>query len=79
MNRTERRITRRWPRRRRKTLKVVTLQLTVRFNGDVTDGESLCSALDTLLETAMSTPGILDEYDNPKVSGFEIAIEEEPS
>ena len=39
-----------------------TLELEVRFEPQVTDAESLASAFDQLLETAMSTPGILDEY-----------------
>ena len=46
------------------------LILEVEYDDNVTDDESLCSAFDTLLETAMSTPGILDEYGNPKVGGF---------
>lgn len=39
-----------------------TLEIEVRFNPQVTDAESLACAFDLLLETAMSTPGILDEY-----------------
>lgn len=48
------------------------LQLEVTFDANVTDAESLCSALDQLLETAMSTPGILDEYGNPEVGAFSV-------
>lgn len=50
--------------------KTARLILEVEYDDRVTDDESLCSAFDTLLETAMSTPGILDEYGNPKVHGF---------
>ena len=39
-----------------------TLELEVQFNPQVTDAESVASAFDQLLETVMSTPGILDEY-----------------
>lgn len=51
-------------------LRVAVLTLSVTYDDKVTDGESLCSAFDTLLDTAMSTPGILDEYGNPNVDPF---------
>jgi hypothetical protein len=57
-------------------MKTATLSLTVRYDDKVTDAEALCSALDTLLETAMSTPGVLEEYGNPSVSEFQVVIEE---
>ena len=57
-------------------MKIATLRLTVRYNDKVTDAEALCSAFDTLLETAMSIPGVLEEYGNPSVSEFLIDIEE---
>jgi hypothetical protein len=44
------------------------LVFEVTFDEDVTDAESLSNAFETLLETAMSTPGILDEYGNPEIS-----------
>ena len=47
-----------------------TLTIDVEYDPDVTDPESLASAMDILLETALSTPGILDEYGNPVVGGF---------
>ena len=40
------------------------------FDPDITDAESLASALDTLMDTAKSTPGILDEYGDPEVKAF---------
>jgi hypothetical protein len=52
--------------------RVCTLSLTVRYDPALTDPEGLCGALDQLLETAMSTPGILEEYGDPSISGFEI-------
>lgn len=53
-------------------LMTARLFLDVTYNDRVTDDESVASALDTLLETAMSTPDILDEYDNPTVDAFYI-------
>ncbi len=50
-----------------------TLTIDVEYNPDITDDESLASALDRLMETALSTPGILDEYGNPQVGRFFIA------
>jgi hypothetical protein len=49
-----------------------TLKLDVEYDPGVTDDESLASSLDTLMATALSTPGILDEYGNPHVGQFSI-------
>jgi len=38
-----------------------TLEIDVRFDSTQTDVESVASALSQLLETAMSTPGILED------------------
>jgi hypothetical protein len=46
------------------------LTLEVQYDPDVTDPEGLAVALDRLLETACSTPGILDEYGNPMLGEF---------
>lgn len=43
------------------------LTLKVTYDPALTDPESLATALDRLLETATSTPGILDEYGNPSI------------
>ena len=43
------------------------LSFPVYYNRDVTDPEALGYAFDRLLDTAMSTPGILDEYGNPTI------------
>lgn len=48
----------------------VKLTLWVTIDEDQTDAESICSAMDTLLETAMSTPGILDDYGPVEVDQF---------
>lgn len=48
----------------------VTMTVEVEFNPEVTDSEALACALDALMETALSTPGILDEYGNPRVGLF---------
>ena len=41
------------------------LMLQVEFDPEKTDAESIAVAADRLLETALSTPGILEEYGNP--------------
>jgi hypothetical protein len=46
------------------------LTLEVEFDAEATDPEGLAVALDRLLETALSTPGILDDYGNPKFGEF---------
>ena len=42
----------------------------VEYDPTITDPESVSNALDTLMDTAKSTPGILDEYGNPRVGAF---------
>jgi hypothetical protein len=49
------------------------LEVSVDFDPGVTDPESLASALDRLLETALSTPGIFEDYGNPHVGEFFVA------
>ena len=46
------------------------LNVTVRFDEGATDAESLATAMDILMETALSTPGILDDYGNPTIGKF---------
>ena len=46
------------------------LYVDVEFDADVTDADSVASALDTLMETALSTPDVLSEQGNPHVGGF---------
>ena len=46
------------------------LTIEVEFDDDKTDAESLASAADSLLQTALSTPGVLDEFGSPQFSDF---------
>lgn len=50
-----------------------TLTIDVNYNPEVTDPEGLASAMDRLLETALSTPGIMDEYGPPEFGEFSVA------
>ena len=52
-----------------------TLTVEIDYDPAMTDGEGLACAMDRLLETALSTPGILEDYGNPKVSEFFVAKE----
>ena len=54
-------------------MKKTRFALEVAFNPSATDSEGFASALDRLLETACSTPGILDEYGNPTLGQFALA------
>lgn len=50
-----------------------TLTIDIEYDPAATDDESLAYALDRLMETALSTPGILDEYGNPQIGQLFIA------
>ena len=50
-----------------------TLTVDVEYDDQVTDPESIASAADLLLETALSTPGIMEEYANPRFGEFFVA------
>jgi hypothetical protein len=47
-----------------------TLTVEVDYDPHLTDPEGLACALDRLLETTLSTPGIMDEYGNPRIGEF---------
>ena len=47
-----------------------TLIVDVTYDDQVTDPESIASAADRLMETALSTPGVMDEYANPRFGEF---------
>ena len=47
--------------------KTAMLKLPVTFDDNITDAEGVATAVDKLLETALSTPGILDDYGNPQI------------
>lgn len=57
--------------------KTVKFLVDVEFDGDTTDAESLAGALSTLMETALSTPGVLDEYGPVDVGSFYPGQDEE--
>ena len=44
------------------------LNVEVEYDERVTDAEALASATDRLLETALSTPGIMEEYGDPHLA-----------
>ena len=50
-----------------------TLTIDFEYDPDITDDESLATGLDRLMETALSTPDILDDYGNPRIGQFFIA------
>jgi hypothetical protein len=54
------------------------LTLAVEYNPDVTDPESLATALDRLLTTACSTPGILEECGSPTIGAVFVVPPSEP-
>lgn len=51
-------------------LETARLFVEVRYDAAVTDAESLAAALDMLMETALSTPELLDDYGNPNIGEF---------
>ena len=64
--------------RSRKSSATCRLYLDVQYAPEITDPDSLAVAFDRLLETALSTPGILDDYGNPRAGEFLSASVEEP-
>lgn len=50
-----------------------TLSLDVDYDPAVTDPEAVASAIEILIKTALSTPGILDDCGNPSVGEFPLA------
>ena len=53
------------------------LHITLQYDPETTDPESLASAMDTLLETALSTPGVLDDYGTVQLSEFYVSKNDE--
>jgi hypothetical protein len=53
----------------------VTMTIDVELDERVTDAESVSRALDVLMETALGTPGVLDEYGDVRVGVF-VPLEE---
>ena len=54
------------------------LYLDVQYDPEITDPDSLAVAFDRLLETALSTPEILDDYGNPSAREFFPMVPDEP-
>jgi hypothetical protein len=50
--------------------KTARLYFAVEYDDSKTDAESVATALDALMETALSTPGVLDEYGPVDVGEF---------
>jgi len=55
------------------------LEVEIEFDETVTDAEAVASALDSLMETALSTPGILDEVGGPMVGNLQVVSRPFPS
>lgn len=55
------------------------LSVLVSYDPEITDPESLASACDSLLETALSTPGILSEYGDPSFDNFQSLLSHQPN
>ena len=51
-------------------METTKLTLEVEYDPRFTDPEGLACTMDRLLETALSTPGIMDNYANPTVGEF---------
>lgn len=52
------------------------LYLTIEFDEDKTDAESIACALDVLMDTSLSTFGALDEYGDPGIGKFFVLYED---
>ena len=50
-----------------------TLTLDITYDPNITDADSVAVALDKLMETALSTPDILDEYGSPEIGAFYVS------
>jgi hypothetical protein len=50
-----------------------TLTVDIEYDPELTDPEGLASAMDRLLETALSTPGVMAEYGDSQVGEFLVA------
>lgn len=53
------------------------LYVEIEFDDEITDAESMATALDQLMKTALSTPGILEEYGDPEIGEFFVLPAEE--
>lgn len=55
--------------------KTATLKIVVEFDDTKTDAEGMAVAVDNLLNTALSTEGILDDYGCPQIGQAFVAEE----
>ena len=57
-----------------------TLTIEVEYDDKdgTVDAEGIAVAADRLLETALSTPGIMEEYGNPQFGEFLVSADTEP-
>lgn len=53
------------------------LFVAIDFDDKITGAETVATALDQLLKTALSTPSVLDDCGNPRVSEFFALPDEE--
>jgi hypothetical protein len=60
-------------------VKKTILTIEVQYDPTFTDPEGLASAMDRLLETVLSTPGIMEEYGNPVMGEFLAPPEKPPA
>lgn len=51
-------------------MKTTTLTIDVVYDDSKTDPEAIASAADALLEMALSSPGLMDEYGDPDFRPF---------
>jgi hypothetical protein len=49
------------------------LEVEVQYDPSLTDPEGLASAFDRLMEAVLSTPGIMEEYGDPRIGEFFVA------
>lgn len=62
----------------KKKFEEAILTISVRYDSSITDAEAVASAMDTLLETALSTAGVLDEVGNPSPGSFYVIADKRP-
>ena len=51
-------------------MKKTTLSIEVEYDEKKTDPEGMACAMDILMKTALSDPGLIEEYGNPKIGKF---------
>lgn len=56
---------------------IATLTITVEYDDGKTDADTVADALDTLLATATSTEGVLDECGPIALGSFAVTIEKD--